>query len=195
MKYVLFTGATGGLGTHCVKELSQKGDWTVFAAGTNEAALEQLGKLPNVIPVKMDITIQESVDAAHETMQSYTDALNAIVNFAGQTYFTSLVEGDSVDAIDKLLKINVIGTARVNRTFFEMVYKGQGRIINCSSESGWMTPQPFAGPYVLSKYAVEAYNDCLRRELMFLDIPVIKIQPGSYETQLTQQVSKYFDKT
>jgi len=30
---------------------------------------------------------------------------------------------------------------------------------------------------------------------MFLDIPVIKIQPGSYETQLTKQVSNYFDKT
>lgn len=195
MKYVLFTGATGGLGTLCVKELSQKGDWTVFAAGTNGAALEQLGKLPNVIPVTVDITVQESIDAAHIMVQSFTDTLDAIVNFAGLTYFTSLIEGNSVDAIEKLLRVNVMGTARVNRTFFEMIYKGCGRIINCSSESGWMTPQPFAGPYVLSKYAVEAYNDCLRRELMFLGIPVIKIQPGSYETQLTQQVSTYFDKT
>lgn len=195
MKYVLFTGATGGLGALCVKELSQKGDWTVFAAGTNGAALEQLGKLPNVIPVTVDITVQESVNAAHIMVQSFTDTLDAIVNFAGLTYFTSLIESNSVDAIEKLLRVNVMGTARVNRTFFEMIYKGCGRIINCSSESGWMTPQPFAGPYVLSKYAVEAYNDCLRRELMFLSIPVIKIQPGSYETQLTQQVSTYFDKT
>ena len=195
MKYVLFTGATGGLGTLCVKQLSQKGDWTVFAGGTNEAALEQLGKLPNVIPVKMDITIQESVNAGYSAVQLFTKSLDAIVNFAGLTYFTSLIEGNSVDAIEKLLNVNVLGTARVNRTFFEMIYKGCGRIINCSSESGWMTPQPFAGPYVLSKYAVEAYNDSLRRELMFLDIPVIKIQPGSYETQLTQQVSTYFDKT
>lgn len=195
MKYALFTGATGGLGALCVRELSKKGDWTVFAAGTNEAALEQLGKLPNVIPIQMDITLQESILAAHRAVQFHTHTLNAIVNFAGLTYFTSLIEGDSVNAIEKLLRVNVMGTARVNRTFFEMIYKGCGRIINCSSESGWMTPQPFAGPYVLSKYAVEAYNDSLRRELMFLDIPVIKIQPGSYETRLTRQVNDYFEKT
>jgi len=195
MKYVLFTGATGGLGSLCVKQLSQSGGWTVFAVGTNDNSLEQLKGLTNIVPSKVDITNQESIDSVYEMVQSYTDTLDAIVNFAGMTYFTSLIEGDCVEAIDKLLKVNVIGTARVNRTFFEMIYKGHGRIINCSSESGWMTPQPFAGPYVLSKYAVEAYNDCLRRELMFLNIPVIKIQPGSFETRLTKQVNEYFEKT
>lgn len=195
MKYVLFTGATGGLGTFCVQQLSQKGNWTVFAVGTNNSSLEHLKGLPNVVLVKADITNQESIDSAYEMVQSYTDTLDAIVNFAGMTYFTSLIEGNCVDAIDKLLKVNVLGMARVNRTFFEMIYKGHGRIINCSSESGWMTPQPFAGPYVLSKYAVEAYNDSLRRELMFLGIPVIKIQPGAYETRLTKQVNDYFEKT
>lgn len=195
MKYVLFTGATGGLGSLCVKQLSQNGGWTVFAVGTNDDLLEQLKDLPNIVPIKVDITNQKSIDSAYEMVHSYTDTLEAIVNFAGMTYFTSLIEGNCVDAIDKLLKVNVLGTARVNRTFFEMVYKAHGRIINCSSESGWMTPQPFAGPYVLSKYAVEAYNDCLRRELMFLNIPVIKIQPGSYETRLTKQVNEYFEKT
>ena len=195
MKYVFFTGATGGLGNLCVRALSEKGDWVVFSAGTNEAKLEQLGELPNIIPVKLDVMKQESIDKARETVKSHTEKLDAIVNFAGLTYFTSLIEGESIAAIEKLLNVNVMGTARVNRTFFEMIYKGHGRIINCSSESGWMTPQPFAGPYVLSKYALEAYNDCLRRELMFLGIPVIKIQPGSYETQLTQQVNNYFEKT
>lgn len=195
MKYVLFTGATGGLGSLCVKKLSQMGTWMVFAVGTNQVALDSLGKLRNVISIQADITLQESVDAAHKTVQSYTEVLDAVVNFAGRTCFASLVEGDCVDAIGQLLNLNVTAMARINRTFFEMIQKGHGRIINCSSESGWMTPQPFAGPYVLSKYAVEAYNDCLRRELMFLGIPVIKIQPGSFETQMTKQVNLYFDKT
>jgi NAD(P)-dependent dehydrogenase (short-subunit alcohol dehydrogenase family) len=166
----------------------------VFGAGTNETALEKLGKLPNVIPAKMDLTKQESINLAHEIVQSYTGALDAIVNFAGLSAFTSLIEGESVDAVERLLNVNVMGMARVNRTFFEMVHEGRGRIINCSSESGWMTPQPFAGAYVLSKYAVEAYNDSLRRELMFLGIPVIKIQPGSYDTRLTKQLNDQFDK-
>lgn len=195
MKYALFTGATGGLGIPCVKALSETGHWTVFAAGTNETALEQLSKLPNTTAVRMDVTSKESVDAAYREIQAHTEKLDAVINFAGLTCFTSLIEGDSVKAIEQLLSVNVLGTARVNRTFFEMVYQGHGRIINCSSESGWMTPQPFAGPYVLSKYALEAYNDSLRRELLFLGIPVIKIQPGSYETQITKQVNNQFDKT
>lgn len=195
MKYALFTGATGGLGISCVKALSETGHWTVFAAGTNEAALEQLRKLPNTIAIRMDVTSKVSIDAAYRQIRSHTERLDAVINFAGLTCFTSLIEGDSVEAIEQLLDVNVLGTARVNRTFFEMVYQAHGRIINCSSESGWMTPQPFAGPYVLSKYALEAYNDSLRRELLFLGIPVIKIQPGSYETQITKQVYQQFDET
>ena len=57
-----------------------------------------------------------------------------------------------------------------------------------------MTPQPFNGPYTITKYAVEAYNDALRRELMYLDIPVIKLQPGSFKTQLTNKIYRDFDR-
>lgn len=194
MRYVLFTGATGGLGMLCVKVISATNDWTVFAAGNNESVLYTLGKLPNIIPLKMNVSNQDSINAAYNEIQTYTKTLDAIVNFAGVTHFTSLIEGDSIAAIEKNVDVNLMGTARVNRTFFEMIYKGHGRIINCSSESGWMTPSPFAGPYVLSKHALEAYNDSLRRELLYLKIPVIKIQPGAYDTQLTQQVTNYCDK-
>jgi len=194
MKYALFTGATGGLGAGCIKVLSETKNWTVFALGMNVSVLEQLGELPNIISLRVDITKQESIEAAYESVHTVTDRLDAIINFAGLSSFTSLIEGDSVNAVEKLLNVNVMGMVRINYTFFEMVKKGQGRIINCSSESGWMTPQPFAGPYILSKYAVEAYNDSLRRELLYLGIPVIKIQPGAYETQLTKQLDGYFEK-
>ena len=195
MKYVFFTGATGGLGRACVEALSRTGRWTVFAAGMNEAVLAELATLPNVLPMRTDVTKQESVDAARALVGAHTETLDAIVNFAGLTALTSLVEGDSVGLIEKLLAVNVVGTARVNRAFFEMIYKGHGRIINCSSESGWMTATPFAGPYVLSKYAIEGYNDSLRRELMFLGIPVIKLQPGSFQTAIRGQINSGYEKT
>ncbi len=195
MKQVLFTGGTGGLGLLCVKALSETQNWTVYAAGTKDAVLEELKKIPNVIPVKMDVTSQESVNSALRVVEAHTDRLDAVVNFAGLTGFTSLIEGSCVTLIERLLEVNAVGMARVNRVFFDLILKGNGRIVNCSSESGWMTPQPFAGPYIMSKYAVEAYNDSLRRELIYLGIPVIKIQPGSYETHITQQVNDYFDRT
>ncbi|MBQ5968962.1 MAG: SDR family NAD(P)-dependent oxidoreductase [Clostridia bacterium] len=194
MKYALFTGATGDLGRCCIEEISKLGDWTVFAGGTNDEKLAQLGEIENVIPIRLDVTSDESVEAAYEIIHSHTYRLQAIVNFAGIHVFTSMVEGNCVEEIDRMLQVNVMGMVRVNKRFFEMVRIGRGRIINCSSESGWMTPQPFNGPYTMTKYAVEAYNDSLRRELMYLDIPVIKIQPGSFKTQLTNKIFRDFDK-
>jgi len=195
MKYAFFTGATGGLGERCVRALSETGRWTVFAAGMNRQKLEGLGMMQNVIPINVDITEDESVEAAQQNVQKYTDRLDAIVNFAGVTSFLSMVENDSVKAVERALAINVTGMVRVNRIFFEMIYKGHGRIVNCSSEAGWMTPQPFAAPYFLSKRAVEAYSDSLRRELLCLDIPVVKIQPGSYKTNITDDIINGFDQT
>ena len=194
MKYALLTGATGGLGGLCAEALSLGGRWTVFAAGTNPEALRKLGRLERVVPVPMDVSSEESVAAAAGLIASRTDALDAVVHFAGLTAFASMVEGDAVRDIERLLAVNVTGVARVNRAFFGMVEKGRGRIVHISSEVGRMTPQPFAGPYALSKYALEAYNDSLRRELMFLGIPVVKVQPGSFETRITRQVQEGFER-
>lgn len=194
MNYVFFTGATGGLGSECVKALSERG-YTVFAAGTNTEKLAELARLPNVIPVHADVSDMKSLEAARKTVEGYTGRLYAIINFAGLTGFCSMVEGGCVEMTEKLLDVNVMGMVRVNRLFFDMVQAGQGRIINCSSEAGWMTPQPFAAPYFLSKYAVEAYSDSLRRELMYLGIPVIKIQPGSFKTRLLVNINEQFEKT
>ncbi len=195
MKYVLFIGATGGLGEVCIKALSQTGRWTVFAAGTNDDKLAGYKSLANVIPLHMDITDDLSVLSAQKTVAEHTDRLDAIVNFAGRSAFASMVEGGCVQLAQRLLDVNIMGMIRVNRAFFELLLKGKGRIINCSSEAGWMTAQPFAAPYFLSKRAVEAYSDSLRRELMFLGIPVIKIQPGSFQTNMTQNTIAGFAQT
>ena len=187
MNYVLFTGATGDLGRCGIEEIVKTGNWTVFAGGTNKTKLAELEKLPNVIPVELDVTSEESIENAYQTVRNYTYVLDAIVNFAGIHVFTSMVEGNCVKDIEKMLNVNVMGMVRVNKRFFEMVRIGHGRIVNCSSESGWMTPQPFNGPYTM-------YNDSLRRELMYLNIPVIKLQPGSFKTQLTNKIYEDFDK-
>ena len=194
MKYVFVTGATGGLGGAVTQALSRRG-YTVFAAGTNREKLNQLGSLPNVIPVRMDLADMPSMKKARETVRTYTDKLCAVINIAGLTVFCSMVEGDCIPATEKALDINVMGMVRVNRVFFELVRAGGGRIINFSSEAGWGNSQPFAAPYFLSKRAVEAYNDSLRRELMFLGVPVIKIQPGPFKTSLMDDILNGFEKT
>lgn len=192
MRYALVTGATSGLGKEIAIRLSESG-WCVFACGRNEKALGEIKKTTYCHPLKMDVVDQESINEALEEVLKVTDHLNAIINFSGIQKMSSLIEGD-INIIKQSLDVNLLGMARVNKTFFPLIKKCNGRIINCSSECGWMTPQPFNGSYTLSKYAVEAYNDSLRRELMFLDIPVIKIQPGSFKTAMHGKTLDSFDR-
>ncbi|HHX20081.1 MAG TPA: SDR family NAD(P)-dependent oxidoreductase [Clostridiaceae bacterium] len=194
MKTVFFTGATGGLGELCVRTLSRRG-WQVFAAGTNRGKLNELEQLPHVIPLHANVRDMDSLIAAKEKVLEYTDRLDAVVNFAGISVFSSLVEGEAIPLMEKLMDINVLGTARVNALMIDLIEKGHGRIINCSSTVGWSASQPFSGAYCASKRAIEAYSDSLRRELMFIGIPVIKIQPGAYQTELLSGVDDDYLKT
>jgi NAD(P)-dependent dehydrogenase (short-subunit alcohol dehydrogenase family) len=45
---------------------------------------------------------------------------------------------------------------------------------------------PFNGPYTVSKNALQAYADVLRRELMFLGMRVATVQPGAIRTPLLE---------
>ena len=191
MKYAVFTGVTGGLGGACAREMAKHG-WTVFALGRNKKELEELSKIKNMIPLSCDVVVQEDLDRAKEEILKVTDKLDAVINFAGYQKMCSMIEGDCVNLIEKSLQINVMGMVKVNRIFIDMVIRGKGRIINCGSECGYLTPQPFNGPYTMSKYAVDAYCDSLRRELMFIGVPVIQIVPGSFKTRMHDSASASF---
>ena len=53
---------------------------------------------------------------------------------------------------------------------------------------------PFNGPYSMSKYAIEAFSDSLRREFQFLGMKVIIIQPGAIRTSLPEITVKNYQK-
>ena len=59
----------------------------------------------------------------------------------------------------------------------------QGKIINISSISG-LRSNPFTSPYCASKFALEAFSDSLRCELMIYGVDVILIEPGPFKTDI-----------
>lgn len=85
-----------------------------------------------------------------------------------------------------------MGIMRVNKRFFPLILSKKGRIINISSELGWMSPTPFNGLYTMTKYALEAYNDTLRRELNDIGIKVIKIQLGSFKPNMHEEIKNNY---
>mgnify|MGYP001818712845 FL=1 len=189
-KTALVTGAGGGLGHATVERLVASG-WKVFAADISEEMLRSSIHDPDVVPIVMDVTDNDSIESAFEAVSSQTARLDGIVNFAGVMGVGSLVDIPE-ERLARILDINVMGTYRVNRTFLPLVEAAKGRIVNLSSETGWQSTAPFNGPYGMSKYAVEAYSHALRRELALLDIKVITIQPGAFRTNMVAGIERAF---
>jgi NAD(P)-dependent dehydrogenase (short-subunit alcohol dehydrogenase family) len=193
-RHVVVTGAAGGLGSASVRRLASAG-WSVFAADLDSSALQAMAG-ERVVPVAVDVTDEASVDALRVAVASATPRLDAVVNFAGVLGIGPLVEL-SPAAFRRVLDVNVVGGFLVNRALFPLLHQasldgGRGRIVLLSSETGWQTSMPFNGPYAISKHAVEAYGDSLRRELMLLDVDVVKIRPGAFKTGMLDSVLDRF---
>lgn len=189
-KTALVTGAGGGLGHATVERLVAKG-WKVFAADISTDMLRSSMHDPDVVPVVMDVTSNESIESAYDAVASQTDRLDGIVNFAGVIGVGSLTDIPE-ERLARILDINVMGTYRVNKKFLPLVEAAKGRIVNISSETGWQSAAPFNGPYAMSKHAIEAYSTALRRELALLGIKVVTIQPGAFRTEMVAGIERAF---
>jgi NAD(P)-dependent dehydrogenase (short-subunit alcohol dehydrogenase family) len=195
MKHILVTGAAGGFGRSVSLAFARQG-YKVFALDVNLEALQDL-TADRIITIQADITETDSLMLAKEQVLTHTKGLDAIINMAGVFTMHSLIEIDPA-LIEKALSVNLMGTVMVNQIFFGLLTSGEGRIINCSSEVGRFPAIPFNGAYTISKKALEAYNDTLRRELGFLGYKVIKMQCGSFRTAMhtkTVEQFNYFKET
>ncbi|HLU87629.1 MAG TPA: SDR family NAD(P)-dependent oxidoreductase [Taishania sp.] len=192
MKRILITGAFGGLGGASTKFFAENG-WQVFALDYNINGAQEINH-PNVVPIQVDVTSSESIENSFSVVSQHTDELDVVVNFAGILTMGSVLELP-VSEMQRILDINLLGMYRVNQQFFPMIAKAKGRIINISSETGVLSPAPFSGFYYLSKRAVEIYSDALRRELKYLGIPVVKIRPGAFKTNMQGAVEAVMEKT
>jgi NAD(P)-dependent dehydrogenase (short-subunit alcohol dehydrogenase family) len=181
MKHVLVTGAGGGLGA-CTCGLLVESGHTVFATDSDPRALDALKPDPLVITFGMDVTRDDDVSRAGARVAAVTDGLDGLVCCAGIFAGGPLVEADQKE-MAAILDINVMGAFRVVKELFPLLNNRGGVVILIGSESS-RCAMPFNGPYTVSKYALQAYADVLRRELMFLGIRVAIVQPGAIRTPL-----------
>ncbi len=185
MKYVVITGAYGGMGYAATKALSESG-YTVFALDKNVRDAE-----PNIIPVETDVTDTGSVRRAFELVKSQTEELYAIIHFAGIYRLDSLVEMGEA-RFTEIFNINVFGAYRINKEFLPLLTRGS-RIILTTSELAPLSPLPFTGIYAVTKSALEKYAFSLRMELQLLKIEVSVIRPGAVRTGLLSVSTKELD--
>lgn len=176
-KYILVTGAYGGMGRATVAALARQG-YKVFALDLKVPHEAQQG----IIPIETDVTDEASVAMALEKVGESTDELFAIVHFAGKYIMDSLVEIPP-EELEAAFRVNVLGAFLVNRTFQPLLKRG-GRIVMTTSELAPLDPLPFTGIYAVTKSTLDKYAYSLAMELQLLGIKVSVIRAGAVSTNM-----------
>jgi hypothetical protein len=138
--------------------------------------------MAQIIPLRMDITNDADVGKTFEFIDEQGMGLFALINNAG-IFSPGPLMDLSIERLMQQYSVNVFGTHRVTKSFFPLLLKAKGRIVNVSSVAGFVAT-PFSGPYASSKHAIEGWSDALRRELMSLGVKVIVIEPALINTPL-----------
>lgn len=186
MKYILVTGARGGMGRKTVELMKEQG-FGVFAVDKEPGIAEE-----NIIPITADITDEGSVKSAFEKVKIVTDELYAIVHFAGIYMLDSLVEMGTGD-FEKAFKVNLFGAFLVNKTFLPLLKSGS-RIVITTSELAPLDPLPFTGIYAVTKSALDKYAYSLRMEVQLKGIYVSVIRAGAVDTGMLDASTTALDK-
>ena len=189
------TGAAGGLGRAAVTRFIAEG-WRVAAADLVAPTVDGPDgpDTPDtLLSLAMDVRDTASVAEAMRQVEEWApDGLGALITFAAVGGVGPLME-TPVDGLATVMDVNVVGTHRTVLAAWRHVRRGGGRVILIGSETGRQHAWPLKGPYAMSKHAIEAYADALRRELMFVGVPVVLMQPGPFRTSMVERVPAVFD--
>ncbi|MCL5429070.1 MAG: SDR family NAD(P)-dependent oxidoreductase [Chloroflexi bacterium] len=166
MNSVLVTGASTGIGEACALYLAER-EWRVFAGVRKVADATRLAVTSeNIKPIRLDVTkpkeIAKAVAAIRELVGE--DGLQGLVNNAGIAIAGPL-EFLPIRDLRRQFDVNLFGLVKLTQASLSLLRRGCGRVVNISSIGGRAT-SPFLVPYSASKFALEAFTDGLRRELM-----------------------------
>ncbi|UJR32212.1 hypothetical protein I4U23_019677 [Adineta vaga] len=192
-KYVLISGCDTGFGHGLALELDKQG-FNVLAGIYNPNNEETLTKLlsSRAIVFKLDITKQEDINDAYELISNKTKVLHGLVNNAGIGY-GGLIDWITLESMRKMMDVNFFGHVAMTKKFLSLlIAKRDSRVVNICSVGGYLATSGMAS-YCSSKFALEAFSDCLRREMSVWNLRVSIIEPGSMQTPMTDGLLNYVD--
>lgn len=201
MKSALVTGANKGIGFEIVKQLAQQGFFVYLGCRNLENGLSASEELKaegirNVEVIQLDVTRQESVDAARRVIGAKTQVLEVLINNAGIAggFQQSALES-TADQYQAVFDTNVFGVVRVTQAFIDLLKAAQEpRIVNVSTSMASLSlaadiynnnyPKRYV-VYQSSKSALNMYTVNLAFELRDTPFKVNAVCPGYTQTDFT----------
>ncbi|MGG4490166.1 SDR family NAD(P)-dependent oxidoreductase [Metabacillus idriensis] len=186
-RYVVITGASGGIGEKMAVQVAKSGGHPILLARRADrlaAAALHITKNYNVsCPYyQLDISDFNAVQKTFEQILSDIPQIDVLVNNAGFGVFNT-VEDATLDEMKSMFEVNVFGLIACTKMVLPaMRERNAGHIINIASQAGKLAT-PKSSLYSASKHAVLGFTNSLRMELLETDIHVTSVNPGPIKTE------------
>ena len=201
-RVALVTGASSGFGRAISMALIEQGVNVVGVARRTDRLQQITEETQNgpgeFFPLPMDVTSEGAGEyAVAETLEKYGQ-LNILVNNAGVMLHGPILNGD-LDDYKTMLDVNVKAT--IDFTIAALPHllqsaqkkNGLSDIIMMSSVMG-REVKSHKGGYNASKFAINAFADALRLEIIGSFVRVCKLEPGMANTEIAYKVNNPKDR-
>ena len=176
------TGCSSGLGRALSEAVLRHGDMAVVTARDARTVADLETAFPGrAKALRLDVTDQDSIEAAIEAAIAWKGRIDVLVNNAGFGTVGALEEIDE-DEAHTAFDANFFGVYRVIRAALpHMRAQGGGHILNVSSMIGFVGVGGFSF-YSAVKFAVEGLSEALAKEMKPFGIRVTIVEPGPFRT-------------
>ncbi|MFC8088711.1 SDR family oxidoreductase [Streptomyces sp. NPDC057301] len=186
---VLVTGASSGFGALTARALADAGH-TVYAGmrqttGRNAPAVADAQTYADrhgvaLRAVELDVSAQESVDAAVAQVTAEAGRIDVVVHNAGHMVLGP-TEAFTPEQIAEIYDTNVLSTQRVNRAVLPQLRdRRDGLLLWVGSSSTYGGTPPYLGPYFGAKAAMDHLAKSYAVELSRFGIDTSIVVPGSF---------------
>ncbi|WP_223702285.1 SDR family NAD(P)-dependent oxidoreductase [Sutcliffiella deserti] len=185
-KYVVITGASGGIGKALALEVAKRGAIPILMARSIDK-LEQLSiEIKERYGIKapffqLDVRNRADIEATFQLLLKEIPAVDVLVNNAGFGIFDD-VQDLSLDDMSNMFEVNVFGLIACTKMVLPlMLEQNSGHIINIASQAGKLAT-PKSSVYSATKHAVLGFTNSMRMELHDTGIFVTAVNPGPIRT-------------
>jgi NAD(P)-dependent dehydrogenase (short-subunit alcohol dehydrogenase family) len=186
------TGSSSGIGLATSLALARNG-YLTYATMRNLAKRNSFESIADkqhlpIRVVQLDVTDENSIKSAIESILSEAGRIDLLVNNAGYV-LTGAFEDIGINEIKALYETNVFGVIRVTQAVLPIMRKqGSGRIINISSGAGRIG-YPGGSAYVSSKFALEGLSESMAYEIEQFGIRTVLVEPGFVRTKIGENMA------
>jgi 3-oxoacyl-[acyl-carrier protein] reductase len=191
-KVALITGGSGGIGRATARALADDGwsvalGWSTSEAPAVEAAAAIVAEGGKAVAVRLNVTDEEAVASAFESVAASLGPVSGLVNNAGMTKDGLTIQYPK-ETFEKTLAINVTGSFLCTKAALRgMIRARWGRIVNVSSAVA-LRGNPGQAAYTASKAGLVGMTRSICREVASRGITVNAICPGVVDTEMISEL-------